>query len=183
MQIFDTPLKDMLVLKPDVFTDERGFFFESFNQKKFEDAVGKSVSFVQDNQSCSRKNVLRGLHYQRTPHEQGKLIHCISGCIYDVAVDIRPTSATYGKWFGKYLSSETKEQLWIPEGFAHGFFTCSHEATIAYKVTSFYNPHAEVTIAWNDPTINISWPIGTQPILSPKDAIAPLLADCCAEAV
>lgn len=164
-----TKLEGVVVLTPTVFQDSRGHFIECFNQKKFEKAIGKDITFVQDNQSYSKHNVLRGLHYQKTPFEQGKLIRCVHGSIYDVAVDIRPMSNTFGQWVGTTLSAENCKQLWIPEGFAHGFLTRSSEAVVEYKVTSFYTPEAEGNIIWNDEQLRITWPLEGEPILSPKD--------------
>ncbi|EAY7363846.1 dTDP-4-dehydrorhamnose 3,5-epimerase, partial [Salmonella enterica] len=142
-----------------VFSDERGFFMESFNQKVFEEAVGRKIEFVQDNHSKSTKGVLRGLHYQVEPYAQGKLVRCIAGEVFDVAVDIRKDSETFGKWVGVNISSENKRQLWIPEGFAHGFLVLSDSADFLYKTSNYYSPIHERGIVWNDPTININWPI------------------------
>ncbi|HGA6708249.1 TPA: dTDP-4-dehydrorhamnose 3,5-epimerase, partial [Salmonella enterica subsp. enterica serovar Aberdeen] len=141
------------------FSDERGFFMESFNQKVFEEAVGRKIEFVQDNHSKSTKGVLRGLHYQVEPYAQGKLVRCIAGEVFDVAVDIRKDSETFGKWVGVNISSENKRQLWIPEGFAHGFLVLSDSADFLYKTSNYYSPIHERGIVWNDPTININWPI------------------------
>ncbi|EIP1818864.1 dTDP-4-dehydrorhamnose 3,5-epimerase, partial [Salmonella enterica] len=138
---------------------ERGFFMESFNQKVFEEAVGRKIEFVQDNHSKSTKGVLRGLHYQVEPYAQGKLVRCIAGEVFDVAVDIRKDSETFGKWVGVNISSENKRQLWIPEGFAHGFLVLSDSADFLYKTSNYYSPIHERGIVWNDPTININWPI------------------------
>ncbi|MBG2837004.1 MULTISPECIES: dTDP-4-dehydrorhamnose 3,5-epimerase [Proteus] len=170
MNIIKTEIPDVLILEPKVFGDHRGFFYESFNQKIFEEVVGYPVSFVQDNHSKSNKNILRGLHYQ-TKNTQGKLVRVISGEVFDVAVDIRKNSQTFGKYIGVYLSAENKKQLWIPEGFAHGFFVTSEEAEFVYKCTDYYNPTAELSIAWNDPDLSINWPISmdTKIILSKKD--------------
>ncbi|HGB4970986.1 TPA: dTDP-4-dehydrorhamnose 3,5-epimerase, partial [Salmonella enterica subsp. enterica serovar Aberdeen] len=140
-------------------SDERGFFMESFNQKVFEEAVGRKIEFVQDNHSKSTKGVLRGLHYQVEPYAQGKLVRCIAGEVFDVAVDIRKDSETFGKWVGVNISSENKRQLWIPEGFAHGFLVLSDSADFLYKTSNYYSPIHERGIVWNDPTININWPI------------------------
>ncbi|EEB7917889.1 dTDP-4-dehydrorhamnose 3,5-epimerase, partial [Salmonella enterica] len=152
-----------------VFSDERGFFMESFNQKVFEEAVGRKIEFVQDNHSKSTKGVLRGLHYQVEPYAQGKLVRCIAGEVFDVAVDIRKDSETFGKWVGVNISSENKRQLWIPEGFAHGFLVLSDSADFLYKTSNYYSPIHERGIVWNDPTININWPINIDKILSEKD--------------
>ncbi|HGY8624913.1 TPA: dTDP-4-dehydrorhamnose 3,5-epimerase, partial [Escherichia coli] len=143
MNVIKTEIQDVLILEPKVFGDERGFFFESFNQHVFEEAVGKKVSFVQDNHSKSKKGVLRGLHYQLAPHSQGKLVRCTMGAVFDVAVDIRIGSETFGKWVGVELSAENKRQLWIPEGFAHGFVTLTDTAEFLYKATNYYAPCAE----------------------------------------
>ncbi|EFE8659958.1 dTDP-4-dehydrorhamnose 3,5-epimerase, partial [Escherichia coli] len=153
MNVIKTEIPDVLIFEPKVFGDERGFFFESFNQKVFEEAVGRKVEFVQDNHSKSSKGVLRGLHYQLEPYAQGKLVRCVVGEVFDVAVDIRKSSSTFGKWVGVNLSAENKRQLWIPEGFAHGFITLSNIAEFIYKTTQFYNPSFERVIAWDDPVL------------------------------
>lgn len=158
----------MLLIEPHVYSDDRGFFYESFNQEKFEKAIGKKISFVQDNHSKSLKDVLRGLHFQLPPKAQGKLVRVVQGEVFDVAVDIRKSSPTFGKWVGEVLSSENKKQLWIPEGFAHGFLTLSEFAEFAYKATNFYSPAHERVIIWNDEKIKISWP-NSAIILSIKD--------------
>jgi len=165
-----TPLAipDVVLIEPKVFGDERGFFFESFNHAKFEKAIGKSVQFVQDNHSRSAKNVLRGLHYQ-IQQPQGKLVRVVQGEVFDVAVDLRQSSPTFGQWVGEILSSDNKRQVWIPEGFAHGFVVMSETAEFLYKTTDYYVPAFERCIAWNDPAICISWPNGLQPQLSAKD--------------
>ena len=168
-----TPLKipDVKLIEPDVFEDERGFFYESFNQKKFNEAIGQEITFVQDNHSKSSKGVLRGLHYQEAPFEQGKLVRVVAGEVFDVAVDIREESPTYGQWVSEILSAQNKKQLWIPEGFAHGFLVLSDEAEIIYKTTEFYSPEHEYCLKYNDKKINITWPsISSQYLLSPKDA-------------
>lgn len=166
-----TPLaiSDVFLIEPTVFGDERGFFFESFNQARFEDAIGKSVQFVQDNHSRSVKNVLRGLHYQ-IHQPQGKLVRVVQGEVFDVAVDLRKSSKTFGQWVGEILSAENKRQLWIPEGFAHGFVVLSETAEFLYKTTDYYVPAFERCILWNDATLKLGWPGGVQPILSAKDA-------------
>ncbi len=170
MQITQTNIPEVLVLEPRVFRDDRGFFLESFNQKAFDEAVGAHYAFVQDNHSSSTANILRGLHYQ-IEDAQGKLVRAVAGSIYDVAVDIRQGSPTFGKAVGKILSAENKKQLWIPPGFAHGFYVLSEVADVLYKATDFYSPTHERSIVWNDPTLNISWPTaGQTPILSGKDA-------------
>lgn len=162
------PIPDVLLIEPKVFQDERGFFLESYQKKYFKEA-GIDADFVQDNHSRSHRGILRGLHYQ-IDQPQGKLIRVTAGEIFDVAVDIRRSSLTFGKWFGTYLSSENKQMLWIPAGFAHGFYVTSPVADILYKATDYYFPQGERTIAWNDPTLNISWPLQNEyPILSPKD--------------
>lgn len=169
MNVIKTAIPDVLIFEPKVFGDDRGFFFESFNQKIFEDAVGRKVEFVQDNHSQSQKNVLRGLHYQLDPHAQGKLVRCVEGEVFDVAVDIRKSSETFGQWVGVILSAENKRQFWIPEGFAHGFVTLSDSAQFLYKATNYYAPSSERTLQWNDKTINIQWPVDTNITLSDKD--------------
>ena len=169
MNVIDTIIPDVKIIEPTVFGDERGFFFESFNQSKFETAIGRSVSFVQDNHSRSVKGVLRGLHYQISPHAQAKLVRCTLGKVFDVVVDIRQSSSTFGQWVGTYLSAENKRQLWIPEGFAHGFITLSDEAEFLYKTTDYYVPDHERCILWNDADIGIAWPINDVPQLSRKD--------------
>jgi dTDP-4-dehydrorhamnose 3,5-epimerase len=166
-----TPLAipEVILLEPAVFGDERGFFFESFNQRRFEEIVGQKVNFVQDNHSRSAKNVLRGLHYQiRQP--QGKLVRVVHGEVFDVAVDIRKSSPTFGQWVGAILSAENKHQLWIPEGFAHGFVVLTDYAEFLYKTTDYYAPAHERCIAWNDATLAIDWHIRKAPILSGKDS-------------
>jgi dTDP-4-dehydrorhamnose 3,5-epimerase len=170
-------IPDLVLFEPKVFSDERGFFYESFNQNKFEEAIGQSVNFVQDNHSRSSRHVLRGLHYQRSPHAQGKLVRVVQGEVFDVAVDIRKSSSTFGQWCGVLLSAENKRQFWIPEGFAHGFVTLSDSAEFLYKTTDYYDPKSEGSILWSDPTLAIDWHGITAPILSPKDLQAPLLAN------
>ncbi|HIF9547183.1 TPA: dTDP-4-dehydrorhamnose 3,5-epimerase [Photobacterium damselae] len=169
MNVIETDIPDVKIIEPAVFGDERGFFMETWNQKKFEELVtGKPTQFVQDNHSKSKKGILRGLHYQ-TENTQGKLVRVVSGEVFDVAVDIRKNSPTFGKWVGVYLSAENKRQLWVPEGFAHGFYVISDEAEFVYKCTDYYNPSAEHSILWNDPDIDIKWPISIKPLLSEKD--------------
>jgi dTDP-4-dehydrorhamnose 3,5-epimerase len=165
-----TELPEVIVFEPKKFGDERGFFFESFNQQRFDEAVGQSYIFVQDNHSRSSRGVLRGLHYQLPPYAQGKLVRVVRGEVFDVAVDIRAGSPTFGRWVGEVLSEQNKRQLWIPPGFAHGFVTLSETADFLYKTTDFYAPQAERCIAWNDPTISIRWPYEGQPQVSAKDA-------------
>lgn len=162
-------IPDVVVFEPKVFGDDRGFFFESFNQRNFEEAVGVSVDFVQDNHSMSARNVLRGLHYQ-IEQPQGKLVRVVQGEVFDVAVDIRKSSPTYKKWVGVHLSAENKKQLWIPAGFAHGFIVLSDKAEFLYKTTNYYAPEHERCILWNDPELAIQWPAESTPILSGKDA-------------
>ncbi|HHJ1571397.1 TPA: dTDP-4-dehydrorhamnose 3,5-epimerase [Pseudomonas aeruginosa] len=166
-----TPLAipDVILLEPKVFGDDRGFFFESFNHRRFEEAIGKPVTFVQDNHSRSVKNVLRGLDYQ-IQQPQGKLVRVVQGEVFDVAVDLRKSSKTFGQWVGEILSAENKRQLWIPEGFAHGFVVLSDTAEFLYKTTDYYAPAHERCILWSDATLGIKWPDGIQPILSAKDA-------------
>ncbi|POC14864.1 dTDP-4-dehydrorhamnose 3,5-epimerase [Vibrio vulnificus] len=169
MKVIDTKIPDVKIIEPTVFGDERGFFMETWNQKRFEELVtGKPTQFVQDNHSKSKKGILRGLHYQ-TENTQGKLVRVVSGEVFDVAVDIRKDSLTFGKWVGVYLSADNKRQLWVPEGFAHGFYVTSDEAEFVYKCTDFYNPNAEVSIRWDDIDLGIEWPNNCHPILSDKD--------------
>lgn len=176
MEVSSTPLPGVLVLKPKKFGDDRGFFYESFNQRVFEDATGITGKFVQDNHSKSSKGVLRGLHYQ-LGKPQGKLVRVIEGAIYDVAVDIRRGSPSFGQWFGIELSAENDLQLWIPPDFAHGFVVTSDSAQVLYKATDFYSPEHERGIIWSDETLAIDWPdLGVPPILSSKDADAPNLS-------
>ena len=171
MKVTSTAIPDVLLFEPKVFGDERGFFFESFNQKVFQQAAALEPAFVQDNHSRSVKNVLRGLHYQLAPKAQGKLVRVVEGEVFDVAVDLRKSSKTFGQWVGQILSAENKLQLWIPPGFAHGFAVLSESAEFLYKTTDYYAPELERCIAWNDPTIGICWPEGLQPQLSAKDQL------------
>ncbi|EKO3374488.1 dTDP-4-dehydrorhamnose 3,5-epimerase [Vibrio fluvialis] len=169
MKVIDTKIPDVKIIEPTVFGDERGFFMETWNQKRFEELVtSKSIKFVQDNHSKSKKGILRGLHYQ-TEHTQGKLVRVVSGEVFDVAVDLRKNSPTFGEWVGEFLSSDNKRQLWIPEGFAHGFYVTSEEAEFVYKCTNYYDPKSEVSIMWNDKELDINWPISSTPLLSDKD--------------
>lgn len=169
-------IADVLVIEPRVFGDERGFFFESFNQRAFKNAAGLDLHFVQDNHSRSTRHVLRGLHYQAV-QPQGKLVRVVSGEVFDVAVDIRPDSPTYGKWVGEVLSSTNKRQRWVPPGLAHGFLVLSESADVLYKTTDYYAPEHERCIAWNDPALAIDWPLGgNAPILSGKDQAGKALA-------
>ncbi|EKT4542081.1 dTDP-4-dehydrorhamnose 3,5-epimerase [compost metagenome] len=169
-------IPDVVLFEPKVFGDQRGFFYESFNQKVFEEVVGRSVTFVQDNHSKSVKGVLRGLHYQ-IKHAQGKLVRVTHGEVFDVAVDLRKSSPTFGQWVGAHLSSTNQHQLWIPEGFAHGFVVLSETAEFLYKTTDYWAPKFERSLAWNDPTVAIEWPYTDAPTLSAKDDIAALLQD------
>jgi dTDP-4-dehydrorhamnose 3,5-epimerase len=173
MKVTPTAIPDVLIIEPQVFGDERGFFFESFNQEKFNAAVGHNVEFVQDNHSKSSKGVLRGLHYQLPPHAQGKLVRVVQGEVFDVAVDIRKSSPTFGQWVGETLSAENKKQLWIPEGFAHGFLTMSPTAEFLYKTTDYYAPDCEAGILWSDEVLNIKWPDINGIQLSNKDKVLP----------
>lgn len=169
MKVTPLAIADVLLIEPKVFGDDRGFFFESFTQTRFDEAVGRKIIFVQDNHSKSAKNVLRGLHYQ-IQHPQGKLVRVIAGEVFDVAVDIRKNSPTFGKWVGEILSAENKKQLWVPEGFAHGFLVISEVAEFLYKTTDYWYPEFERCLAWNDSTLNIQWPLNdASPALSAKD--------------
>ncbi len=172
-------IPDVVLFEPKVFGDERGFFFESFNNRVFEEATGLKRTFVQDNHSRSAKNVLRGLHYQ-IQHPQGKLVRVVSGEVFDVAVDIRKSSPTFGKWVGEMLSAENKRMMWVPEGFAHGFLVVSDSAEFLYKTTDYWYAEYERSIVWNDPTIRIQWPLENMPILAAKDIAGKLLfeAEC-----
>ena len=171
MNIIQTAIPDVLIIEPKVFGDERGFFFESYNERQWEEKTGLRTVFVQDNHSRSAKGVLRGLHYQiRQP--QGKLVRCVVGEVFDVAVDLRRSSPTFGKWSGALLSAENKRQMWVPEGFAHGFLVLSDAAEFLYKTTDYYAPENERGIVWNDPEMGIDWPIEGEPVLSKKDAEA-----------
>lgn len=168
MQVVQTRIPEVLIFEPKVFGDDRGFFFESFNQRVFAQAVGRSPAFVQDNHSKSAQHVLRGLHYQiRQP--QGKLVRVIAGEVFDVAVDLRRTSTTFGQWVGVHLSGDNKRQLWVPEGFAHGFLVLSESAEFLYKTTDFYAPEHERCLRWDDPALAIDWPLQGVPQLSAKD--------------
>jgi dTDP-4-dehydrorhamnose 3,5-epimerase len=167
MEIIETNLKGVMVIKPRVFEDARGYFFESYNQQVFANS-GLNLHFLQDNQSLSQKGVLRGLHFQNQPYAQGKLVRVITGAVYDVAVDIRKNSATYGQWFGLELTARNKWMMYIPEGFAHGFATLEDETIFSYKCTNVYNKAAEDCLLWDDPDIGIEWPLDN-PLLSEKD--------------
>jgi dTDP-4-dehydrorhamnose 3,5-epimerase len=168
MKVIPTEIPDVLIIEPQVYGDDRGFFLESFNQKDFREKTGVNTTFVQDNHSMSLKNVLRGLHYQ-IPNPQGKLVRVVNGSVFDVAVDARKGSPTFGQWVGCILSAENKRIFWVPEGFAHGFLVLSDRAEFLYKTTNYYYPQYEKTILWNDADLGIDWPLKTPPILSPKD--------------
>jgi len=168
VKVIPTPIADVFIIEPKVFGDERGFFFESFNRRQFAELTGRDVDFVQDNHSRSVKNVLRGLHYQ-IQQPQGKLVRVVQGAVFDVAVDIRRSSPTFGRHVGLELSAENKRMLWIPEGFAHGFVVLSDTAEFLYKTTDYWAPEFERSIVWNDPAIGIQWPIHGEPALSAKD--------------
>lgn len=176
MNIIRTKIPDVLIIEPKVFGDDRGFFFESFNQQLFEEKTGVTLNFVQDNHSKSIQNVLRGLHYQ-IEHPQGKLVRVTQGKVLDVAVDLRQSSPTFKQWTTVELSAENKRQLWIPPCFAHGFLVLSETAEFLYKTTDYYYPQGDRCIIWNDPELNINWNLETQPILSPKDQAGKLLKD------
>ena len=168
MNVLPTTIPGVLILEPRVFADDRGSFYESFNERAFEAAVGGPVSFVQDNHSHSRRGVLRGLHFQRV-QPQGKLIRVVHGAVFDVAADIRAGSPTFGRWFGVELSADNRRQLWVPPGLAHGFLTLSETADVLYKTTDYYAPQHERCVIWNDPTLAVAWPLTGPPILSPRD--------------
>lgn len=176
MKVTETALPEVLLIEPKVFGDARGFFFESFNANKFREATGLNVDFVQDNHSRSAKGVLRGLHYQ-IKQPQGKLVRVVRGAVFDVAVDIRKSSANFGKWVGMELTEENHRQLWVPPGFAHGFLVLSESADFLYKTTDYYAPEYERCLVWNDPTLNILWPLICEPVLAGKDADAKQFAE------
>jgi len=176
MNVIKTAIPDVLIIEPKVFGDNRGFFYESYNQKVFNKATGLNVGFVQDNHSRSAKGVLRGLHYQ-IQQPQGKLVRVIRGTVFDVAVDIRRSSATFGKWVGVELSEENQLQMWVPEGFAHGYLVLSEYADFLYKTTDYYAPEYERSLLWNDPALGIKWPVSEEPQLSEKDRRGQLLAN------
>jgi len=176
LKVIQTAIPDVLIIEPKVFGDQRGFFYESFNRRQFASLIGRDLDFVQDNHSRSEKNVLRGLHFQ-IEQAQGKLVRVIQGSVFDVAVDIRKSSATFGQHVGITLSAENQRMLWVPEGFAHGFLVTSSTAEFLYKTTDYYAPEYERSIAWNDPALAIDWPIKGAPSLSAKDQQAPLLED------
>jgi dTDP-4-dehydrorhamnose 3,5-epimerase len=175
LKAIPTSLPEVLILEPKVFGDDRGFFFESFNARAFDEATGLNRTFVQDNHSRSARNVLRGLHYQ-IQRPQGKLVRVVSGAVFDVAVDMRRSSPNFGKWVGVELSAENKRQLWVPEGFAHGFVVTSESAEFLNKTTDYWFPEHERSLLWNDPEIGITWPLNGTPILAAKDAAAATLA-------
>ena len=176
MKVVETSIPDVLIIEPKVFGDERGFFYESFNAAAFEAATGLKRQFVQDNHSKSQRGVLRGLHYQ-IQQPQGKLVRVVAGEVFDVAVDLRKSSPSFGRWFGTPLSAPNQRQLWIPEGFAHGFVVLSESAEFLYKTTDYYAPEHERSLLWNDPALGIQWPIDEAPQLSAKDQAGKLLRD------
>ena len=173
MRVIHTEIPDVVLIEPEVFSDARGFFFESFNRRRFAEVTGRDIEFVQDNHTRSVKNVLRGLHYQ-VQQPQGKLVRATQGAVFDVAVDIRRSSPTFGRYVGLELSADNKRMLWIPEGFAHGFVVISDSAEVLYKTTQYWSPEFECSVAWNDPVIGVPWPV-REPILSAKDRQAPSL--------
>jgi dTDP-4-dehydrorhamnose 3,5-epimerase len=181
MKLIQTRIPDVVIIEPAVFGDDRGWFMESFSEHRFHAELAKlglpvPRAFVQDNHSCSKAGVLRGLHFQRAPHAQGKLVRVVQGAAWDVAVDIRPGSATFGQWTGVELNAENKRMFWIPEGFAHGFVALQDETHFLYKTTDYYARDCEGTLRWDDPAIGIDWPLqGLTPLLAPKDAVAPTL--------
>jgi len=179
MQVTELAIPDVKLIQPRVFGDERGFFFESYNARAFHEATGLELNFVQDNHSRSAQGVLRGLHYQ-IQQAQGKLVRVVQGEVFDVAVDLRRSSPTFGRWVGALLSAENKQQLWVPPGFAHGFLTLSEHAEFLYKTTDYYAPEHERCVAWNDPSIGIDWPLEGVPLVSAKDALGLALgqAEC-----
>jgi len=170
MKVIETLLSEVKIIEPQSFNDSRGSFHESFNQQRFDQLVQKDVRFVQDNHSVSTKGVIRGLHYQISPFAQGKLVRVVSGAVFDVVVDIRLDSKSFGKWVGVELSGDNNRQLWVPEGYAHGFQVISDSAVFLYKTTNFYSPEHERCIRWDDPTLSIDWPIKDKPLVSDKDA-------------
>ena len=176
MKAIPTPLAGVLVIEPAVFGDARGAFFESWNRRAFSQLVGRDVDFVQDNHSISARNVLRGLHYQLDPRAQGKLVRVVAGEVFDVAVDLRRSSPTFGRWTGERLSASNRRMMWIPEGFAHGFLVLSETAEFLYKTSDYYAPEQERTLLWNDPGVGVQWPLVGAPVLKPKDAAGTPLA-------
>jgi dTDP-4-dehydrorhamnose 3,5-epimerase len=177
MQVTALDIAGLFVFEPRVFADERGAFFESFNATRFREATGLDVEFVQDNHSISKQGVVRGLHYQLAPHAQGKLVRVVTGRVWDVAVDIRPGSPSFGKWAGVELSAENRKQFWIPAGFAHGFVALEDDTQFLYKTTALWHGASERAIRWDDPALAIGWPMPGEAIVSGKDAVAPLFAD------
>lgn len=175
MDVLATPLQGLLLLTPQVFHDDRGYVFESFNDQTFERATGQKVAFVQDNHTLSRRNVLRGMHYQ-IEHTQGKLIRLTKGTVFDVSVDLRKSSPTFGRWFGIELTAESQQQIWIPPGFAHGFLTLTAESEMVYKLTDHFVPDKQRSLLWSDPEIGIEWPLVSPPILSANDRAGKPLA-------
>lgn len=175
IKVEKTSIAEVLIVEPQVFGDSRGFFMESWNKRDFSQIT--DIIFVQDNQSRSKKGVVRGLHFQLPPHAQAKLVRCVVGSIFDVAVDIRRSSPTFGQWVGVELSAENKKQLWIPEGFAHGFVALTDYAEVFYKTNEYWHKESEGSIRWDDPTLNIQWPLDVNPCLSEKDAVAPFFKD------
>ena len=176
MKVTPTAIRDVLVIEPRVFGDARGFFLESWNRRAFAEAIGHDVDFVQDNHSASERNVLRGLHYQ-VRQAQGKLVRSLAGEVYDVVVDLRRSSPTFGKWIGERLSAENHRMLWVPPGFAHGFLVLSERAEFLYKTTDYYAPEHERSLLWNDPALGIEWPLAGAPLLKPRDAAGTPLAE------
>lgn len=176
MKATPTALADVLVIEPAVFGDARGAFFESWNRRAFAELVGREVDFVQDNHSISARGVLRGLHYQLDPHAQGKLVRVVAGEVFDVAVDLRRSSPTFGRWVGERLSAANRRMMWIPRGFAHGFLVLSDMAEFLYKTSDYYAPQQERTLLWNDPAVGVQWPLEGEPTLKPKDAAGTPLA-------
>jgi dTDP-4-dehydrorhamnose 3,5-epimerase len=176
VKVSRTDLDGLLIVETRAFADDRGFFEESWNARDFAEATGVEVTFVQDNHSRSRQGVLRGLHYQ-LPHPQGKLLRCVAGAIWDVAVDLRRASPTLGRWFGTEMTGDDHLQLWIPEGFAHGFIVLSEEADVLYKATAYYDIEADRGVRWDDPDIGVQWPLAVTPVVSAKDAAAPSFAE------
>ena len=176
MKAIPTAIPDVLVIEPKVFPDGRGAFFESWNRRAMKELVGRDVEFVQDNHSVSTRGVLRGLHYQLPPHAQGKLVRVVAGEVFDVVVDIRRSSPTFGRWVGETLSAQNRRMMWVPEGFAHGFLVLSDNAEFLYKTSDYYAPSSERTVLWNDPAIGVKWPLAGAPLLKPKDAAGAPLA-------
>jgi dTDP-4-dehydrorhamnose 3,5-epimerase len=176
LNVIRTEIPDVVIVEPKVFGDDRGFFFESFNAKAFEEATGVTRTFVQDNHSRSSRNVLRGLHYQ-IQHPQGKLVRVVAGEVFDVAVDLRKSSPTFGRWVGVTLSAQNKRQLWVPEGFAHGFVVTSESAEFLYKTTDYWFPEHERSLLWSDPDLKIQWPLESAPLLAAKDASGKRITD------